>query len=479
MNHQFIEDAVRQSPKACRETLKAKADILLTMASNVDSSDATVLQRVIHGLISIPASTACVAILLSIQAEALPDACIQKFLVQSKEFFAHAASNKSQLVFAHKEVGTITQKLTHLSQRANQPKAVCRILLQAALISAPHPSCMTPTHALFLQTAISAKMYTLGAEFLRNNEVLEVDPGSTGLTALDYLTFFYYGGMCFVGVRDYAAALDYFTQAIVLPAQAVSAVVVASLKMARLVSLIEYGIAFEIPKYSSSIVLRFSRQDMPVYDAIVKQFVANDAAGLSDAVESHTDVLTQDHTLGLARQVVAALVRHNVRKLTSTYITLSLKDIATAVGLSDAAAAESLLRKMTAAGEIVAKINQSTSMVRFGDDNVGDDSTRGSSGAATSTATSTASSSSSIVASARPCGDRAPATEALLHSLGRHIETSIVVCDRLRTLQQQVLTSPEYISRSNQSSYSRVLGVGGGVGLKGGGRGWGDGDEYE
>ena len=372
---------------------------------------------------------------------------------------------------AHKEVVIITYKLTHLSQRANQPKAVCRILLQAALISAPHPSCMTPSHALFLQTAISAKMYTLAAEFLRNHEVLEIDPGNTGLTALDYLTFFYYGGMCFVGVRDYSTALDYFTQAIVLPAQAVSAVVVASLKMARLVSLIEYGAAFEVPKYSSNIVVRYARQDMPVYDAIVKDFVAGDASGLSEAVEGHTDVLMQDHTLGLARQVVTALVRHNVRKLTSTYITLSLKDIASSVGLSDAAAAEALLRKMIASGEIAAKINQSTSMVRFGDDDVGDENVGGGS--------STASSSSSAVASARPGTDHASTTEALLQTLGRRIETSISVCDRLRSLQQQVLTSPEYVSRSNQSSFSRVLGVGGGMGIKGVGRSWGDGDDYE
>ena len=53
------------------------------------------------------------------------------------------------------------------------------------------------------------------------------------------------------------------------------------------------------------------------------------------------------------------------------------------------------------------------------------------------------------------------------------------MCDRIRTLQQQVLTSSEYISRSNQSSYSRVLGGGSASGMKGGMmRGWGEGDAY-
>ena len=98
--------------------------------------------------------------------------------------------------------------------------------------------------------------------------------------------------MCFVGVKDYVTALDYLTQAIVLPAQAVSAVVVASLKMARLVSLIEHGTAYEVPKYASSCVLRYSRQDMPVYDSIVKQFVANNATALTAAIEGRLSITT-------------------------------------------------------------------------------------------------------------------------------------------------------------------------------------------
>lgn len=40
----------------------------------------------------------------------------------------------------------------------------------------------------------------------------QIDPPRTGVTALDYLSYFHYGGLCLVGVRDYAAALDFFTQ---------------------------------------------------------------------------------------------------------------------------------------------------------------------------------------------------------------------------------------------------------------------------
>jgi hypothetical protein len=49
-------------------------------------------------------------------------------------------------------------------------------------------------------------------------------------------------------VKDFSAALDHFLQAITLPAQALSAVVIQALKKARLVSLILSGTAFEVPK---------------------------------------------------------------------------------------------------------------------------------------------------------------------------------------------------------------------------------------
>lgn len=53
----------------------------------------------------------------------------------------------------------------------------------------------------------------------------------------------------FLGMRKFTAALDYFQQAITLPAQALSAIVIASLKASKLASLIESGTAFEVPKY--------------------------------------------------------------------------------------------------------------------------------------------------------------------------------------------------------------------------------------
>lgn len=48
----------------------------------------------------------------------------------------------------------------------------------------------------------------------------------------------------------------------------------------------------------------------------------------------------QDTNMGLVRQVVASLVKRNIQRLTQTYMTLSLTDIASSVGLASAQEAE-------------------------------------------------------------------------------------------------------------------------------------------
>jgi COP9 signalosome complex subunit 3 len=51
-------------------------------------------------------------------------------------------------------------------------------------------------------------------------------------------------------------------------------------------------------------------------------------------------LLLQDGNLGLAKLVVASLTTRNIQRLTTTYLTLSLADIASRVGLPSPEAAE-------------------------------------------------------------------------------------------------------------------------------------------
>jgi hypothetical protein len=43
-------------------------------------------------------------------------------------------------------------------------------------------------------------MYTYAVKFIEENEILQISSKNTSLTALDYLEYFFYAGLCFIGM---------------------------------------------------------------------------------------------------------------------------------------------------------------------------------------------------------------------------------------------------------------------------------------
>ena len=69
------------------------------------------------------------------------------------------------------------------------------------------------------------------------------------------------------------------------------------------------------------------------------------------------ETFSQDNNLGLVKQVVSSQTRSNIRRLTRTFITLSLSDLAHRVGLASPALVEAELVKMIQSGSIHATIS--------------------------------------------------------------------------------------------------------------------------
>lgn len=55
-----------------------------------------------------------------------------------------------------------------------------------------------------------AKCYSLGARFMDEQQIFGVDPIGTGLTPLHFLRHFYYGGIAYVGAKQWKEALNSF-----------------------------------------------------------------------------------------------------------------------------------------------------------------------------------------------------------------------------------------------------------------------------
>ena len=82
---------------------------------------------------------------------------------------------------------------------------------------------------------------------------------------------------------------------------------------------------------------------------------------LADATEEMNksfDEFDGDNNMGLAKQLLEALTSRRIQRLTHTYITLSLTDIAQNVGLAGPAEAEARLVRMIDKGRIFARIDQ-------------------------------------------------------------------------------------------------------------------------
>ena len=129
-----------------------------------------------------------------------------------------------------------------------------------------------------------------------------------------------------------------------------------------------------LPKYTSPIVGKFLKPLCTAYNEVVTSYHTNNAAELRTTVTKYQvetvrlwrgeltllyyqDTFTQDNNLGLVKQVMSSQTRSNIRRLTRTFITPSLSDLALRVGLNSPALVEAELVKMIQSGSIQATIS--------------------------------------------------------------------------------------------------------------------------
>lgn len=159
---------------------------------------------------------------------------------------------------------------------------------------------------------------------------------------------------------------------------------------------------------------------MAGYDKIVEAFVADDGDGLRVAVGAAEADLRGDANWGLSQQVVEAFTRFRMKRLSSTYVNLSLADVAASTGLASPAEAEAMAVQMIGNGEIEARVDQRNGMMLFNDG---------------------------------VCGSQAGLEQqGLAPQLHRYIGEAIDLSNRLRDLQQVAITSRAYISKAAGTS---------------------------
>ena len=149
-----------------------------------------------------------------------------------------------------------------------------------------------------------------------------------------------------MAVKKFERALYCFEVALTTPSSAVSHIMLESYKKYILVSLLLHGKVSPLPKYTSQVVNRLLKPMSAAYHEIATVFATNKPASLEQVLQKHRDALARDNNWGLAKQVQQSLYKKIIQRLTQTFLTLSLNDMALRVQLPSVAEAEKLVLSM-------------------------------------------------------------------------------------------------------------------------------------
>ncbi|CAK9204856.1 unnamed protein product [Sphagnum troendelagicum] len=298
---------------------------------------------------------------------------------QSENFLALASTFLNvciaeQICLAPEKFNMVCRRVKEQALQLQEPLRAILPLQAAIRKLQPSSEFLTAMHADFLQMCLLAKCYKASLSVLED-DIFEIDQKRTGLVPRDFLLYCYYGGMIHIGLKQFGKALEFFQHAITAPATVLNAITIAAYKKFVLVSLIQLGQFHDcfvqvplFPKYTPPVVQRNLKSCVQDYMDLATSYVTRNIADVKGYITTHEDAFKSDNNLGLARQVIASLYKRNIQRLTQTYLTLSLQDIADNVQLDGPKEAELHILQMIQDGEIFARINQKDGMVSFQED---------------------------------------------------------------------------------------------------------------
>lgn len=326
-------------------------------ATTVISKNVAALDDILMGALDPTAHSMGYAFLLAAKA-ASPKADLPKFAQIAQRFLLNCSN---QIRYVPGKVAIIVRRYKSVMMDAGTPLKAVKPISTAVHRLRLNSESLTPIHADFLQVCLLSKCYNAALPLLEE-DVLEVNPEVTGVATRDYLLYFYYGGMVYTGVKNYGKAFNFFKTVISVPASMLSAIMVEGYKKYVLVALLVHGRVPPLPRHTSNVLQRYHKTGFPQYHEFVTAFGTQSTDDVHKCAELNAEVFKNDKNFGLVKQCIQSLYRRNIQRLTKTYVTFSVQDIAKSVKLNDA---EHQVVSMIEDQQIFATINQQDGMVSF------------------------------------------------------------------------------------------------------------------
>lgn len=383
------------------EFISKSADALAKNASHLDNVLATLdIQQHSLGILGI--------LCVKYNLPNIPD--FETLFVQTQEFIN--SCNGEHVRYATDSYADLCHKFTHNLVERKQPSRGIGILVKAINKIQLFPAQLTSIHSDLCQLCLLSKNMKPALPFL-DVDINDIGKEGGHYDAKDFLLYYYYGGMIYTALKNYNRALYFLEVAVTTPSMAVSHIMMEAYKKYILVALILQGKVPNLPKYTSQVVARYIKPLCQPYHDIASSYATNNPAELRTTATKHQETFNRDNNMGLVKQCITSLYKKNIQRLTKTFLTLSLTDMANRVKLSGPKEAEKYVLHMIEDGEIYATINQKDGMVRFHDN------------------------------------PEKYNSAAMLLIVDQEMQKSIQLDEKLREMDREIAVNPQYVQKSS------------------------------
>eukprot|EP01139_Manchomonas_bermudensis_P011073 Amastigsp_a341968_49.p1 type:complete len:454 gc:universal Amastigsp_a341968_49:1-1362(+) len=282
---------------------------------------------------------------------------------------------------------------------------------------------LTPVHTQLALLAAKSKTFSTLLPLL-DVDIVGVAK-ETGALPEDMLLYFYYAAHCYAALKNFKRALEVLTLIYVVPSEAVSRIAVEAYKRFVLLSLLVHGRVVALPKFTIPSLTRHTKAFCAEYVDFGQAFESLSPVALNAVIGRSGAVFEADRLFGLVKQCKDALQQRAVLRLTHTFITVSLAEIARELALESPAAAEAVVLRLIDSGQIHARIDLEGAMVAFTSDAERYDS---------------------------------PATVLKLRGM---IERCMALTQRISAVDAEISASKPYLLRTDFEAQYNALGAGG------------------
>ncbi|THG94827.1 hypothetical protein EW026_g6716 [Hermanssonia centrifuga] len=217
----------------------------------------------------------------------------------------------------------------------------------------PTPSHLTTLHPIFLTACVTTRHFATALPIL-SSPIFNIDTSLSELSYNDNLIYHYAGGVAFGALKRWREAEEFLEICVTAPGQIPAAIQLEALKKLTLVQLILYGKATAPPKYTNPTLIRMLKNTS--YHTLAKAYPQT-ISSLTATVYRDIDIFKAEQNLGLVQQVIQRAPRWLIRRLTLTYLTLGLGDIAKEVGIESEEEVRAVVVSMVESEDINASIS--------------------------------------------------------------------------------------------------------------------------